>query len=82
METFSALRAICAGISPVAGEFPAQRLVTRSFDVSLICAWINSWVNNGEADDLRRHRTQYDDIVMGQTYDCSSTSGETWGPFY
>ena len=33
METFSALLAICAGISPVSGEFPAQRPVTRSFDV-------------------------------------------------
>ena len=31
---------------------------------SLICAWINSWVNNGEASYLRRHRTQYDVIVM------------------
>ena len=27
------LLAICAGISPVPGEFPAQRSVTRSFDV-------------------------------------------------
>ena len=33
METFSALLAICAGNSPVAGEFPAQRPDTRSFDV-------------------------------------------------
>ena len=33
METFSALLAICAGNSPVAGEFPAQRQVTRSFGV-------------------------------------------------
>ena len=32
-ETFSALLAICAGNSPVPGEFPAQRPVTRSFDV-------------------------------------------------
>ena len=29
----SALLAICAGNSPVTGEFPAQRPVTRSFDV-------------------------------------------------
>ena len=35
METFSALLAICAGNSPVHGEFPAQRPVTRSFDVFL-----------------------------------------------
>ena len=33
METFSALLAICAGNSPVTGEFPAQRPVTRSFRV-------------------------------------------------
>ena len=33
MKTFSALLAICAGNSPVPGEFPAQRPVTRSFDV-------------------------------------------------
>ena len=33
METFSALLAICVGNSPVPGEFPTQRPVTRSFDV-------------------------------------------------
>ena len=33
METISALLAICAGNSPVPGEFPAQRPVTRGFDV-------------------------------------------------
>ena len=33
MKTLSALLAICAGNSPVPGEFPTQRPVTRSFDV-------------------------------------------------
>ena len=33
METFSAQLALCAGNSPVTGEFHAQRPVTRSFDV-------------------------------------------------
>ena len=33
METFSALLAISLGNSPLTGEFPAQRPVTRSFDV-------------------------------------------------
>ena len=33
MQPFSALLAICAGNSPVTGEFPAQRPVTRSFAV-------------------------------------------------
>ena len=33
MEIFSALLTLCVGNSPVTGEFPAQRPVTRSFDV-------------------------------------------------
>ena len=33
MEKFSALLALCAGNSPVTGEFPSQRPVTQSFDV-------------------------------------------------
>ena len=33
MGTFSALLALCAGNSPVTGEFPSQRPVARSFDV-------------------------------------------------
>ena len=33
METLSALLALCAGNSPVTGEFPSQRPVTRSFAV-------------------------------------------------
>ena len=31
---------------------------------SLIYAWINNWVNNREAGDLRRHRDHYDVNVM------------------
>ena len=33
MDTFYAFLAICAGNSPVPGEFPTQRPATRSFDV-------------------------------------------------
>ena len=33
METFSVLLALCAGNSPLTGEFPTQRPVTQSFDV-------------------------------------------------
>ena len=65
METFSALLAICAGNSPVPGEFLAQRPVTRSFDVFFDLRVINGWVNNGEAGDLRRCRAHYDVTVMG-----------------
>ena len=31
---------------------------------SLICVWINDWVNNREAGDLRRYRAHSDVIVM------------------
>ena len=31
---------------------------------SLICTWINAWVNNREAGDLRRHHAHYDVMVM------------------
>ena len=64
METFSALQALCAGNSPVPGEFPAQRPVTQSIGVFYICVWINGWVNNREAGDLRRNQAHYDVIVM------------------
>ena len=69
MEAFSALLAFCAGNSPVTDEFPVQRPVTRSFDVFLICAWINGLVNNGEdGKDLRRHRAHCDVTVMKKTH--------------
>ena len=31
---------------------------------SFICVWINGWVNNREAGDLRRYRAHYDVTVM------------------
>ena len=36
----------------------------RALLFSLICAWINGWVNNREAGDLRRLNAHYDVIVM------------------
>ena len=44
METFSALLALCAGNSPVSGEFPSQRSVMRSFDVFLGLR-LNNWLS-------------------------------------
>ena len=64
METFSALLAICAGNSPVPGEFPPKGQWRRVLMYSLICVWINSWVNNRDDGDLRRYRAHYDVIVM------------------
>ena len=73
METFSALLAICAGNSPVPGEFPAQRPVTWSFDFSFICVWTNDWLNDREAGDLRRNRAHYDVMVMRTKLYCEDT---------
>ena len=38
---------------------------------SLICVWINGWVNNREAGDLRRYRAHYNVTVMGGRPFCS-----------
>ena len=35
---------------------------------SVMCAWINDWVNNSEAGDLRRSRAHYGVIVMYLVY--------------
>ena len=56
METFSALLAIC-------GELTGHRWYGPLM-FSLICAWINGWVKNGEAGDVRRHRAHYDVAVL------------------
>ena len=64
METFSALRALCAGNSPVTGDSPHKGQWRGALMFSLICACINGWVNNREVGDLRCHRVHYDVIVM------------------
>ena len=61
MKTFSTLLALCAGNSPVTGEFPSQRPETRSFDVFFELR-LNKRLS--EAGDLRRHCAHYDVIVM------------------
>ena len=72
METFSALLAICAGNSPVSGEFPAQRPVTRSFDVFFdlrLNIWLSKqswgWWFETPSRPLWRHCN-----VTGATWDC------------
>ena len=70
METFSALYnywPFARGVhrSPVDSPHKGQRRGALMF--SLICAWINSWVNNREAGNLRRHHAHYDVSVMAWT---------------
>ena len=64
METFSAWLALCAGNSPVPVNSPHKGQWRGALVWSLICVWINGWVNNHEAGDLRRHRGHYDVILM------------------
>ena len=64
METFSALLALCAGNSPVLVNSSHKGQWRGALMFSLIYAWINDWVTNREAGDLRRQRGHYDVIVM------------------
>ena len=52
--------------SPV--NFPHKGQWRGALMFSLICVWINDWVSNREAGDLRRYRAHYDVIVM-QNFD-------------
>ena len=68
METFSALLALCAGNSPVPVNSPHKGQWRGALMFSLICVWINGWINNREAGDLRRYGGHYDAIVMCDAY--------------
>ena len=48
--------------SPQKGQWRAALMF------SLICTWINVWVNKFEASDLRHHRADYDVSVMQTQY--------------
>ena len=48
--------------SPVNSPHKGQWRGAMKF--SLICTWINVWVNNRKAGDLRRNRAHYDITVM------------------
>ena len=72
METYSALLAINAGNSPVTGEFPSQRLVTRSFDAFFdlrLKKRLNKLFDR-DAGDLRRNRAHCDVAVMCSIVRC------------
>ena len=54
----------CTANSPVTGEFPSQRPVTRSFDVFFDLHLKKCGVNNRDAGNLRRNGAHYDVILM------------------
>ena len=48
--------------SPVNSQHKAQWC--RALMFSLICAWLNGWINNRKADDLRCHHAHYDVTII------------------
>ena len=80
METFSAWLAICAGNSPVSGEFPARRPVTWNFDVffylcpnKLLSKQSWGWWFETPSRPLWRHRKDvgYSSWYKNLTRECS-----------
>ena len=72
MVTISALMTLCAGNSPGHGEFPAQRPVTRSFDVFIdlrldkqLSKQSGGWWFETLSCPLWRHRN---DVIQVNTY--------------
>ena len=55
---------LCAGNSPVPVNSLHKGQWRGALMFSLICVWINGWVNTREAGDLRRHRGHYEVNVM------------------
>ena len=55
--------------SPVNSPHKGQRRGALMF--SLIGVWINCWINNREAGDLRRYHAHYDVIVMWSSGECA-----------
>ena len=52
------------GIHRPSVNFPHKGQWRGALMFSLICAWTDSWANNGDAGDIRRHRSHYYVIVM------------------
>ena len=63
--------------SPVISPHKGQR--RWAFMFSLICAWINGWVNNGEAGDLRGYCAHYDVTKLSGTLSIKSLVATYFG---
>ena len=64
METFARNWPFVREIHRSPVNFPHKGQWLGALMFSLIYAWINDWVNNREAGDLRRQHGHYDVIVM------------------
>ena len=65
---FRRYRPFVRGIHRSQVNSPRREQWSGALMFSLICTWINGWVNNREAGDLRRHRAHYDETVMINIY--------------
>ena len=63
-DIFRVTGPIVRGIHRSAVNFPHKGQWRRAHMHSLICFWINGWVNNHEAGNLKRNRTHDDVTVM------------------
>ena len=52
------------GIHQLLKNSPHKGQWRRTLIFPLICVWTNTQANNGDADDLKRHRVHYDVIGM------------------
>ena len=73
---FYAFLAICAGNSPVPGEFPAQRPVTRSFNVfsdlrlNKRLWWTGIEGKNTQVQPLQWRHNEHDGVSIHRRLDC------------
>ena len=63
-KRFSRYWAFVRGIHRCPVNFPHKGQWRGALMFSLICVWINGWVNNREAGDLRRYHAHFDVTVM------------------
>ena len=67
------------GKPPVTGGFPHKGQYRGALVFSLFCAWTNSWANNREAGDLRRHRAHHDVTVISKVIFSSVSNIQCFG---
>ena len=61
---FRVIGHLCGGIHRSPVNSPHKGQLRGALMFSLICVWINDWVNNREAGDLRRYPAHYDVTVI------------------
>ena len=79
METFPRYWPFVRGVHRSPVNSPHKGQWRGALMLSLICTWIDGWVNTREAGDLRRHRTDNDVTVMRGSFDLVSNHTDSGG---